>query len=377
MVEVYTPSDKGGELSIWEDKSQAFEDLPDNLVFLDHGTRHAENPRLDERIEEQIVLGKGLAINRKRRSMDAADFRERCVVYNNRLYALYEKRAIDFKPAWYLRSEKLAGVLDIPIDLAHRLVELIKALELDRKNAHRLIYGYTMANGQARGGLISLKSDPDEIAETIEYLEDLLSDDQDALVEYEPAPGAIDDFWDERLIYYQEDPDQIDQDWDSLDEIPWDDGLDRIDQDNNPFGAFPLSDGRDGVNYLFIDYIKTADVARLKSIQAMFFPRSNAYTGRVYKAELAHLTGDQRSILWGFINDRKAKLAQIGLKSLDRDGKKVLRLVRDMGKGAQTRGLIMAWSNNRPFDLGGVDLEFSNRPDEMAIFAMWAAYREL
>ncbi|MDB4304287.1 hypothetical protein N9934_05815, partial [Desulfosarcina sp.] len=267
--------------------------------------------------------------------------------------------------------------LDCEIDLAVKIVQLIRDLKMDRLMANRLIHGYSMANGEKRGGLVSLKGQSVELAETVDMLElmNMTADFKNR--GYGQAPNEMDAFFDERLIYHMDHNENVLYDGNPDDEeTEWDDGLGES-IDSNPYGAFPLSDQKDGLRYEFIDYIKTADVRTIGLIQKMFFRRENAYSGRVYKAELGHLTATQKSMAWGFINDRKAKLAKIGLSKLDRMGRQVLELVLELGKGPQTRALIMAWANGVMFDLAGVELEFENKPSEEEIFAMWAEYRKL
>ena len=357
-------------------------------AFIDQGTTDAMAPWLDERIEEDLVINGNLkypeagdfglpGFTRRRRSMNAADFRERCVSYGSKLFVLYEKRKPDLEPRWYMKSEELVKRLDIEFDLATQVIEVIKLMhrsvdnKLDRVDAkiiQKLIYGYTMENGDVRGGLISLKGDSSAIESTIEMIREML---EEADTDHEPLgmawlPLRSDDYFDERMIYLVDENDE---------EIE-DDDMDQA-GDNNPYAAFPLSDGRDGVKYEFIDYIKSADVKTIKEIQKLYFKTSNAYSGKVYPAKLGHLTQTQKSICWGFINDRKKKLVKEGLAALTKKGRAVLNMVRQMKKGPQSRGLIMAWANAGHFDLGGVDVYFQRKPSQTEIFAMWAEYRSL
>jgi len=396
MIERYTRTANGGELSVWDDNGQSFNpDLPDNVAFIGMGLACRENEMIDRRRYDLVDLA-GQRIERSWRPMDAADMTERCVAYGNTLYAIHERRAIDLQPAWFKRFELIAEVLDIPMDLAHRLCRVLtgnaSATESSRDRdftfnqsmMNRLLNGYTTMDGEIRGGLKSLRGDADAISELVDMLEALNADanaaaesERDEYSEYweSVAEPQEDAFFDGRLIYSVEGEDATGDD----DSEEWTDGFDEsVTMGTNAFSAHRLyGDGRDGLPYEFIDYIKTADASQIAELQKAMFKSEDPYTGRVYPAKYGFLTGAQKSQMWAFINARKDKMRVTGLRQLDRDGRQVLELVRELGVCGQARALIAAWAEGNDFDVCGVMMHFDRKPSDAAKYAMWGEYRKL
>jgi hypothetical protein len=347
----YKHTAAGGELECWDDTSIHNDDCPDNRALVDMGSNAAENPMLDRRDPGGT------------RSMNAADMRERCVQYGNRMFALYEKRAIDFQPPWFRNFEKISKLLEIPADLSHRLCRAIKALEFNREMARKLFFGHTTIGGEGRTGLISRAGQSDEIAKLVEVLENLNDAANKIELDEGASPLEFDAFYDPRMIY------ALDQDQNE------DDGLDET-VISPEFGAFPLSDGTDGVDYALIDEIKGADATKIREIQSRMFPTENRYYGTVRRAEYHWMNSAQKSIVWAFIKDRKARLEHKALRSLSGDAGKVAKLVRELGRTPQARALIACWMNGKPFNMCGVQMSFA-QPSQEQIAGVWAIYKTL
>ena len=374
MVEYYDTDRR--ELIVYDDRRQAINgDVPDNLAFVDMGLTGELNGLLDRKGPNEA------------RRMDAADFRERCVVYGNAVYALHEKRSVDFQPPWFKRPERIAEMLGVPFDLAKKLTDLLgtdrqdkidRAFGFNASMANRLFHSYTTAEGEGRGGLMSLAGNVEAIAEIVEMLERLNAECNEPVEEeqIETVHGYDVDGWALGYEVLYDATGWYDNDPADDDEKEWDDGLDQTGP-SELYGAHRLYTDRDGVDYKLIDEIKSAGIAEIGKIQQRMFAQENAWTGMVYKAEYDWMTPAQKSIVWSFIKAQKTKLAKAGLKQLGRRGREVLGLVRQLGRCPQSRALITAWSVAGEFDMAGDQWIFEQKPSAEAVYAMWAVYRRL
>jgi len=327
----------------WGNPLQPNRDIPDNLQFYDMGINERSNSWLDNS------------------AMNRIDFTQRCLQQNGRNYALYEKRAIDFKPPNHLDAEWLAQKLNIAYDLAYKLADAFRALDIDRKAANKILYGYVKSDGTRASGLANHNGSKHHVVELLETLQ--LELDKVTVERQDFVPIET---WEENIVNYH-----MNREVDNSD-----DGL-ELSGDNNPFGAFPLHWESEGLTHEFINKIRQADTNKLREIQSGFFPSKSEYTGRTYQPKYRYLTASQKAQAWVYIKARKQELVQQGKANLSKDGNTVLSWIKDLGRSAMASSLIYSWMKGAAFDIFGAYIEFAGKPRPEEISYIWAEYKQL
>lgn len=413
----------GYEMFEFEDKSSNFNaDLPDNLSFVAQGTAQERTPWLNNKIRETRRTAWG-EIKTNRRSMNAADFRERCVQHYGRNHVLYMKTKADCQGAQHARPEWLAEELKIDMIDATSLAEVFRRLSIDRTRALQILNGYMTDLTDSPRMTSGLKNVAAEsISETILQLEQIaeklpeLGDDPETLDDYRELyrqiaeGGSFDDWWDRmewieesareaydfaydephpldvhRLIqcgFNVEEPEpDVQTEW-------WGQTLKYVPFNSNPYSAFALHHGEDNIDYEMILEIKTAKIEKddpsdrkepdsLREIQQRAFAQPTQYGWR--RPELSYLNNSQMSQFWRYVNERKQKLGDEFRHKMSAPARNVLKMVIELKGRPVSKALIMAYKNGSMFETDYELIDFGEmpRPSKEELYALWAEYRKL
>jgi hypothetical protein len=380
-------------------------DVPDDKYLYEMGCGLRRNESLDHR------------------AMDDRDFRERCIVVNGRLYALYEKRKVDLQPRSDLRQEVVAGMLpDANYEDVDRFVRFCRSMRFSRKTVLALIHGYVRPDEDGTiarsSGLKAL--DAAEFAEIVDELEA----QQAELAEYdipEPETNMPRTLNDERAYWhdvalrlydqgkfgdgfpgllaqirfietnarrdfdegYYEDPARTPDSFtiytteegvedtvlDPMNEeeelLEWDPEMEKVAMaiDSNAFGAHPLYDETSCLSDEFINEIKAADWKSLSEVKSFLMSGESWY-----------LTSDQRKIAWSFVKGRENGLIAESMK------RPIAHLVGSYitktDDAKRACALLFAWKNGERFDTEDTVFKFDEeRSLEEDLVAAWTIFR--
>lgn len=411
------------EVSVREQKWQTNKDIPDNLPLQDMGvsgptSREFLWPQVDD---DSKPYRKTPWLDS--RAMDDRDFRERCIVANNRLYVLYPMGAPELAPANHLRAETLqkwfaqkcgcapskkCQHLQSEVDYADcdSLVKVFDKLGIDRRRTLQLMFGYQSIAGRKHG----LKSlEPELIAEIAADWEMLEAGLEKLAPVGENAPRSIDDereyFLDvsyrlldagvgylkdynldlrkpfDQMRYIEmmasrlhasedlADP----RDVETIIEYGFEIDDEEIESDDQAYEdadfsavgdgwtAFPLSDGNDTVDYHWTVCIRTAGVKRLWAWKRLM-------------GKLWWLTYAQRSDLWNRINERQAQLIEL-IKPKTAPIKAILNELPHLTVG-QAKALIYSYQVGGSF-ARYTNFEFDEPGDPELVFYLWDLYKKM
>lgn len=364
----------------WQQPNQ---DLPDNLQWYDMGIVERKTEHLDP-----VPNGNGKMVN----MMNDRHFRECCVQYGGRNYAFKLKTKADLEPPNFRRPEWIAEQLEIEIDLAKQITELIDEMNFDRNTVMRLFYGRSSLRAtkvEKKGRCTKTAVDTDgkrfcwtectshEIARDIGILREI----KEMIEEPDWSQLRDDNFADpitEDHIY------MTDEVLESISFGRFNEETNEIVDDMmddtssaNPFGVFPLYWGAEALSHEFIQMIKEADWEKIKQIQARFYPQYDPISGRTCAPEYWYLTSTQKSQAWIYIKDRKEQLSKITVANPSESYKQCLHWVRQFGKGRFATGMIFAFAEGRSFNALGQEVVFEKPGQSAEIQMLWNAYRNL
>lgn len=374
-------------------------DVPDDKYLYEMGCGNRKNESLDHR------------------AMDDRDFRERCIVVGNRVYALYEKRKADLAPRSDLRQEVLMKMLHEDADYADvdTLAHVFRDMRLSRSAVLKLIHGYVRPDEDGviakSDGLKSLE-DLSEIAGEFESMRDELKEfdipepetnrdrsidderaywldvsrdlfdrghfastldqvrfiEESALRDWEDGYYRDPDHVDEFVIYQNEDyvsDRQSDVDPDDENLIEWDpiDEETAMAIDSNAFGAHPLYDESSCISDDLIDEIKMASWLELSEIKSWLMGKDAWY-----------LNSDQRKIAWSFIKGREDRLIA---ESLRRPiAQMVGSYITETKESGRACAMLFSWKNGERFDTDEDVFKFDEEmPLEHELAAAWTIFR--
>jgi len=375
-------------------------DVPDDLYLYEMGCGNRKNESLDYR------------------EMDDRDMRERGVVVNNKVYALYEKRKPDIAPRSDLRQEVLSKMLSDQVDYADvdSLAHMFRDMRLSRTAVLKLIHGYVRPDEEGKlsksAGLKSLDS------EDLEYIANDFENMKNELSEFdipEPETNAPRTLEDERIYWfgvaqklwdrghfdtdveafidfvetrakddwgngYYQDPDHVDDyviyqneecltdSYDTPDEEA-DEEWDPIDEstamalDANAFSSHPLFDDSSCINDETINEIKTASWSGLSDIKSWLMGNDAWY-----------LNSDQRKIAWSFIKGRENELIEIAMKRPI--AQMVGSYVTESKDSGRACAMLFAWKNGDRFDTDDSIFKFDEEGSfENELVAAWTIFR--
>jgi hypothetical protein len=244
-------------------------ELPTNRAFYVMGLTDLENEHLD--------------------TNDQADtFRNYCIQQSGANYFLHQKNLTDLRSIpEHHNPEKLSAKLDIPYNVAYRLADAFKALEIDRKAYLKIMKGNATKTGLE-------KATPVQKIKSIELLTKTAEELEDVTVRWEnytsgnPDSKPVDHY--SRHIQNTE----IFEDGDTFGEA-------------NPFGANRLFSETETLSYDFQVKIQTADAKTLKVECQKMFAQKNKY-GRFQRREYYYFTPGMKSHFWALYKARKVAL---------------------------------------------------------------------
>jgi len=121
-VEFVRYNSHGAVVHQFVDTSQKNPDIPDSLHNFEQGQSQRRNEHLDDQ------------------RLNDRDFRQRCVVYGNKLFWLYIKAPVNFKVPFYLDPAWIASKLDIKIDTAIQIAKGFMALGLNKQQCLDMLF---------------------------------------------------------------------------------------------------------------------------------------------------------------------------------------------------------------------------------------------
>ena len=377
-------------------------DLPEDTQLLEMGCEGFENPV------------------QRRRSMDRADFTERCVKIGGRLYALYEKRRPDIDIPAHLRPEVFKGQIekfrrscgiDEPVDMkiALRFAQVFRRLQLSREVVRKIIHGYVTDDLERTSGLKAASNEELlELAEVFEGIIDELPTLDDQAAEKEDGERLEDlrQYWydvssrliergqmgadpymqmlfiersarrdlllpekpaDDVVIYTT--PDVIDGGEDDHEDLPMDPDMEETVAmtDTSVFSAHPLHDETSAMSEEWLDMIHEADMKTLSEEKKWLMSSESWY-----------LTKSQRAMAWDYIKARERRLIEETLVHRGDDVTRgVLRAILDSRRSdRQLAAMLFAWKNGESFEIGDSYLDFEERrPSEEELACAWQLLR--
>ena len=351
---------KGTRLERWLDKRQLNTDIPDKLHNYDQGHAQRRNDHLDYR------------------AMDDRDFRERCKVYGNALYALQEKKLVDFELPSYLDHHKVAAHLKCEEDVAVKIVTAFKELKLDRATCVELLENKVHACHEKRKSDCAIAqtfrwSEPHELADYLESLSMTIAEPDWSMIDHPEEHGGtpmhgweymidevIDEIRNEHIVI----DDETNQPMvaDELDN-------DRI---SNCFRAHRLYHGNEALSHEFLTAIRCASTQTLLKIQAGFFESKNPYTGKTYPPKYGYLTISQKAQAWVYIKARKKELEKINAKTLSDKGKEVRHWIHQLRDWRMASALIYSAQAGTTFSYPGTKIIFDKPISPADASALWA-----
>ena len=352
------------------DTHQANPDLPDILAFEEMGLKHARRYHVE---------------------MDRADFTERCIVRNGRLYAMYMKGAADMQGPWHLRPETIYERMNrdeareiCSWDDAVTLSEAWTKLACDANAVNKMIYGYgekaglkrsrvTMADyfekltlelpvlyaddegqreiSQAEFDEIKAMRDAGAkwVMEDEEYEWEITPDD-DGYCHFE-AVGQYDDTdfnWIKGRVWYEnEEGNSAHEDFG-----PAKDAV---------FSAHPLYWGNEGLTHEFLTAIRTAkDIGELNRCESRL-RRRRTRSGKWLAPELNYLTKTQKAQAWLYCNARREELLKDAVNHLTepvRETVKVIEECKDLDEYDMVRARALSHINGRTFKYAWQEIRF-------------------
>jgi len=399
------------EMVEWEESFVREDMVPDVKQLIDQGRDHRKTPWLDSGTEDVVVerWGKKVVFKRPYNTMNDRMFRESCVVYGNKLYPLYEKRAVDFnsgtKPEW------VAEQMGCDIVDAMTIVECWSRLGVNFLTARKMVKGYWDERaGLWRNGLQEVgKQQGKEFAllfEDLVHEMDEVSVEDDIRNHYHELVGRLVENDDWRLKYHVDAPDA----WDMMEFIEtstyleMEEDLHIIEQDEvlfdengnemeylvshlgdemmvppsgeDGFGVRPLFDGSEDIDFEMGWEIDHASADEITKLQRKMFRSFNQWTGRWSRAELWYFTDEQKRKFWDRINERKRQIFESAVSSLSDDSKEVLEISRSLMNKNQARALITAYCAGNSFNIGGFEYKWENKPSAEEKFAVWGIFRQ-
>jgi len=251
--------------------------------------------------------------------MDRVHFGECCAKNQTHLLALYEKNFLDWKKDFWKDEEWISEKLDISWEKAQGFSRAFELLDLGKKEIMKIFYGYVDENKIAKierkkswkmkeykegahRQIGLLEMGPHDKMKHIDYLIDLGSVMQQLKKNDVSSGETLGDASGE--TQWERDADRM-----LMDEVP--DETEYEDRFNlgkdSVFGTHKLYYGEEGVSHELLTYINNCDQEELLGMKKAMFPQKNEY-GRTIKAEYWYLTGQQKSQVWRYINDRQEEL---------------------------------------------------------------------
>lgn len=382
----------------WEsfiDRSQKNPDLPDVQAFEEMGLKLARKWR--EPWDEIRRDGHSIK-NGSRRSMDQADFEDRCIVKNGRLYAMYMKSSADMKGPWHLRPETIQERLNRdekrPIcswDDALTLSTAWTKLGFDPATVNRTIYGYTAFDGTRKPGLKKARTTHAAYFEKLTLELPVLFDDETG--QHEIPQGEADEIRrmrDEKAQWVYEDPEwdfEIQPDEDGYGVMApvgqydenhfnwikgkvWYEDEEDLNSAHDEFGpaqdavfsAHPLHWGNEALTHEFLTSIRTAKtIKELDQVERRLRRRYNKYTGRWSKPELHYLTPSQKAQAWLYCNTRREELMEAAVHELGKEALETLKHIRECKDGDDydmVRARVLSHINGRTYKYAWQEIRF-------------------
>jgi len=392
-------------------------DVPDNKAFWEQASSYQEmrkSPWLDgDQIHIKMDKGDILLTDgtRKVGIMDDRDFRERCVIINNRLQVVYDNRSeedlrIMHKPEW------LIDELDIDFEDAVTLCESWKRLGIRRQEVRRLINGYWDDNSKTwKGGLKTASKDRCRFY--AEYFENLVNeidivDEESLLREHyyeisqkmietgdwclqhgsnEPHPYQQMKFIEESVLFSDTDDLTI-MEFETKDPNEPESfvgyfGDEEIEPKLDVTATWKLYDGSETLDHDTICEIKDAGVEKIGKIVQRMYPKKRhkkivapAKWGYVENPWWASgwMTKSQTQQAWWYISDRREQLGNMCKKYLTKESVKILNTAKALKKHIAT-AYIATYCAGGQFNLHGKDVKWLHKPCENERFAIWAEWR--